>query len=361
MPRPRKIRCRQTSRHCDQQRAPRKALEVRWSDRWSNKLLNRCSTSADRPVAVDATPKKTIDDAEDEDLIQLGPKDHASNSSSSFGLEASSLESSAQGLNHAQSMPVPSTDRRQSDHYDFEHLSQPVEQCEAQRQSQQALVEAELISDSVSEKKMARYSKKAAREAVKEAWIDREDARVRVCGSFSVEAAEMLRETTCVYHKRREELQALMGNGKLNEEDAASFPRFSDMDISAPKARPEGIVKIKRRRKEKPHVRETRSTENSPSNAAHILASSQHPLPYSAEACEAIDRVRAAKTLRQQAKDYFKQAHPHSEPSYGTWKANGAAKLGRANVLYNKKLKVLKEVFHNDGVPSELQTEFPDV
>jgi hypothetical protein len=83
--------------------------------------------------------------------------------------------------------------------------------------------------------KIRHRARKAAREALNDAWQVRELARTKLAGAYSLENAKALQGTTRAYNDQRNELATLMHDGELNDEDACIFPFFSKLDTTQPK------------------------------------------------------------------------------------------------------------------------------
>lgn len=200
----------------------------------------------------------------------------------------------------------------------------------------------------LSTKKLQREAKHAAREALKEAWRDREYARTQVNGGHTQERVQGLREATARYTEKRGELMALMGNGILNDEDASMYPLFGAIELTAPKNRPFTITEVKAKKKAQKEV----------DDAGELDGSDE-----AASTGEGVDRdllnaMAKAKELRAQALDYFNQGRPQSNIRYTEWKARGDGGLERANKYYNKKRVALLEALGGQLTP-DLQARYP--
>lgn len=207
----------------------------------------------------------------------------------------------------------------------------------------------------LSSKKLQKEAKHAAREALKEAWCDREYARTQVNGGHTQERVQGLREATARYAKKRSELMALMGNGVLNDEDASMYPLFGAMELTAPKNRPFTIAEVKAKKKaqkEADDVRELGLTVGSGDGA------DEAPPNDDGVDTDLLNAMAKAKELRVAALDYFKQGRPQSNIRYTEWKARGDGGLERANKYYNKKRVALLEALDGQLTP-DLQAKYP--
>ena len=102
----------------------------------------------------------------------------------------------------------------------------------------QSMVETQ--SNNGTSPKTLRRKRKATREALLQAWTERESARKRAAGSSSLEYMLALEATTVAYINKRAELAQHMSSSELTEEDAKAFPVLSKHDLSAPRSRPKG-------------------------------------------------------------------------------------------------------------------------
>lgn len=91
---------------------------------------------------------------------------------------------------------------------------------------------------SVNPKKVLKKRRKVARDALLTAWGEREVARNKVRGTWSLEGMQALEALTLEYNQKRRELEQCMGSGQLNEEDSKVFPALSVNDLAQPQHRP---------------------------------------------------------------------------------------------------------------------------
>ncbi|CAK4033917.1 Hypothetical predicted protein [Lecanosticta acicola] len=200
------------------------------------------------------------------------------------------------------------------------------------------------------EKKAARGT---AREALKEAWCDRELARSRVVDGWSYEDAQELVEATRRYMGKRNALMEVSKNHQLEDDDAKFYPSFREADCMKPKHSPVTKVELsdlkKRRAAEKLATDGAESTKADASQGAAVDAES-----------EALENMKAARRLRQNALDHFEPAMHPSNPGYAQWKKEGDAKLARANSHYKKKREKLVADM-GGSLPSKLALEFPGI
>jgi len=83
--------------------------------------------------------------------------------------------------------------------------------------------------------KTLRLERKAARDALNDAWHVRELLREGLVSGWTLPTAEKLVEATKSYNEKRQDLASLMVSGELNDEDAEMYPRFSTKDTAKPK------------------------------------------------------------------------------------------------------------------------------
>ncbi|KXT07433.1 hypothetical protein AC578_540 [Pseudocercospora eumusae] len=190
-------------------------------------------------------------------------------------------------------------------------------------------------------KRQAKEQKRLARDTLKEAWLDREEARTGVLGSnWTLARMQQLESTTRSYHKAREALASLMPSGHLNEEDSKYFPEFSPWSLTAPKFRPSGIKEIKARREANTS---TSTFYEKPNNES------------SSDFDKLMENMMSARKLRNDI------VAPNSNVAAHTSKAEAAAKLRRANLNYNSKRKALAAAFPDGVLPVELDAQFPGI
>ncbi|KAK4507980.1 hypothetical protein PRZ48_001715 [Zasmidium cellare] len=234
----------------------------------------------------------------------------------------------------------------------------------APTEPQQALVEGDDGNNQEpapvsSAKRIKREAKRAARHAATEAWGKRETIRKQMVSSYTVDGVIELREATKVYHKKRDELIATMGNNQLNKEDAEAFPRYSDLQLSAPKSLPDGSGKRKGDKTDSP-------TEAGPSSGAmtenrgesgKVKKAVKLPPNYG----ELKVMLVNARELLINAREERKQPRPQTNISHSTWKSNIDNKVTRAISYYNGKRKALVAAFGDGELPEDIVRDYPEI
>ncbi|EME88178.1 uncharacterized protein MYCFIDRAFT_76008 [Pseudocercospora fijiensis CIRAD86] len=195
-------------------------------------------------------------------------------------------------------------------------------------------------------KRRARERRRLARDKLKEAWLEREEARTRVVGTWSLGGMQQLEDATRLYHEARSALATLMPSGHLNEEDFQSFPAFTTSALAAPKVRPSGMQEIKSRRK---------------ANESNTSSSHEKDSESSSELDGLKDNMMAARKLREDAIAFQRSRRPNTNIAFHTWKDTAGGKLKRANLYYNSKRQALAAAFPNGALPAELEAQFPEI
>ncbi|KXT14370.1 hypothetical protein AC579_2772 [Pseudocercospora musae] len=195
-------------------------------------------------------------------------------------------------------------------------------------------------------KRQAKEQRRLARDNLKEAWLEREEARTKVLGTWSLDGMQQLEAATRSYHEARDALIIIMPSGNLNEEDCKCFPAFSTSALTAPKVRPSGMKVIKSRREAKQ------------SNASSFYEKDSDS---SSEIESLKDNMMVARKLREDAVAFQRSARPNTNIAYRTWKETAIGKLKRANLYYNSKRKALAAACPGGVLPSELEAQFPEI
>ncbi|KAK4545767.1 hypothetical protein LTR36_002721 [Oleoguttula mirabilis] len=185
----------------------------------------------------------------------------------------------------------------------------------------------------VNAKKALKEKKQAARYALLAAWYEREAARKKVKGTFSLEGMRALEAATTAYNDKRSGLQHCMGNGVLNEQDAEHFPILSINDLAAPKQRPAGAEEAYREQKAAEEVpKAAEATDDEPAGEQNKLR----------------EEVYVALKLYDDTIAYFKRRPPQGRKDARVLLAEGKAKIERGRTYYRKKRDALERRFPHD-------------
>lgn len=207
------------------------------------------------------------------------------------------------------------------------------------------------VGDRPDDKSTKREKRKTARDALKDAFFEREEARKKLNGTFSFDGANELRQKTLSYLEKRSALRALMNSGTLNQQDADMFPELGLMDLSAPKTK----AKV-------PGVEEWRSRKRESKVAVAEAAETAcvRPSQQTDDIDPIIKDLIIAVRHRQESRDKMTMTRPQSNMAYGTWIATCRQTCARANKLYIRKRKILADAYPQ-GLPEELEMRFPDI
>lgn len=168
-----------------------------------------------------------------------------------------------------------------------------------------------------------------AKRAVKAAWTDREEARIHLLGSWSLEKRQNLDKVTAVYHELRAVLANTMASGKLSAIMAKKYPVYGKNDVGPPKHR---------------HLHKPGSANMMPK---HGDSSKQEQIKVLKQAAYNALRVR---------KDILENRRKYGSRKYGVklW----GPRVDAATADYRAKRKTLSAMFYR-GLPSALVKVLP--
>ena len=198
-----------------------------------------------------------------------------------------------------------------------------------------------------SSKNTLKKQRRTARSALRDAWITREQTRLRVMGTWTLDGARALEETTKTYNKKRTELANCTADGQLTDDDAKDFPVFSIKDLSAPKVKPSG--KQSRPFKQQANGGATpRAPQSKPRSAAPTMTKAEHE--------DLQTKALNARKLYEDAHAFYKRPPRDGRAKLSTLKAQGEARLERAAKFYKHKRQDLEDAYPN-GMPQWLKDE----
>ena len=225
------------------------------------------------------------------------------------------------------------------EHFISQETKETVQEVNGKAQSPEA-------SSNIDKLQSLKKRRREARNALKEAWCEREASRLKVIGTWSLEGLQVLQRVTRSYNAQRMGLARLMPDGLLNEEDAKLYPEFSETNLIAPKFRPPGFQDLRKKLKAEEAKLEVTQNKEQPDPDADIDTLTE--------------QMRAAKTVREQAIAFRQSGKPKGKASYQTWKAHADGKLERATKFYLKKRVDLLKAFP-EGLPDELLEKYPEL
>lgn len=192
------------------------------------------------------------------------------------------------------------------------------------------------------DKKALKERKKLARNALLAAWYEREAARKKVKGTFSLEGMKALEAATIAYNCKRLELQGCMGNGVLNDQDIDCFPILSITDLAVPKHRPSGAEDAYMEQK----AAEKASMAGTESSMAAATAGND---PQSSNERDRLhDALLVALNHYDEAIEFFRRPPPQGRKDVRTLQIEGKMRVERAKKNYVGKRAVLEKRFPQD-------------
>jgi hypothetical protein len=190
---------------------------------------------------------------------------------------------------------------------------------------------------------------KAAKETLLEAWCDREAARVKLLGTFTLDGAKELEKTTWDYNAKRAELEQLMPSGKLGEQVAQSFPVLSSSNTSAPRCRPTGALKMLSLRAAGHNVKEAKDAST---HSQDVVGSSETKEAVSSQPASTGEETKKLREKAHMAYTLYLDANKNSK------RKPKKDREARALRYYQKKRQELEEASPDDEA---LQTELPSL
>ncbi|KAK5127001.1 hypothetical protein LTR85_008360 [Meristemomyces frigidus] len=193
-------------------------------------------------------------------------------------------------------------------------------------------------------KKVLKEKKRTARNALLAAWYEREAARKRVKGTFSLEGMKALEAATLAYNYKRMELQQWMGNGVMSGQDAECFPVLSVNDLATQKHRPIGAEEayIEQRAAE-----EASMATKKAAMAAEATGNDEEP-GCSSEHNSLHASLSVALDHYDDAIAFFKRPPPQGRKDVRTLQAEGKARAERARRNYVGKRDALEKKLPQD-------------
>ncbi|TKA76002.1 hypothetical protein B0A55_06675 [Friedmanniomyces simplex] len=185
--------------------------------------------------------------------------------------------------------------------------------------------------------------KDATRKELARAWWGREGVRKKLLGTWSLEGQQALEAATLAYSEQRAALQDIMSGGKLNAEDASTFPELSSRDLAMPKVRPPFIPAegLRKEGEAEPKGKEAEEESGENKRWADHFKKTELALGLYHDACADFKRPQS------QGRKY---------PRYGV--ATGKAKMVRAKNYYRKRREMFEAAFPDHAM---LITAFPAV
>jgi hypothetical protein len=201
-----------------------------------------------------------------------------------------------------------------------------------------------------SHKQLLREQKKSAKHALNHAWWDREDARKRLAGTWTLEGQQAFESTTKEYMVKRATLEDVMSGGQLNEEDATLYPALTVHD--------------KRARKVKPARPQIYATTSAAVNDAQDAATTVTGPASSSERYQLRNAAINALERYHDAVDVLSRDPPQGRSNLQTLATAAKARIERAAAYYKKKMDAFSRAYPSDSalgdvLPDPEELEIP--